>query len=70
MSRRILLISALVMLLVALPMISIGSVRGATALWAAGLVVSAGGFVLPLALRFVPATQTVEDEPDVGEEPT
>jgi hypothetical protein len=43
--------------------------RRATALWAAGLVVSAGGFALRLVLRFLPATQTVEDEPDVGEEP-
>jgi L-lactate permease len=34
-----------------------------------GLVVSAGGFVLPLAPRFLPATQTVEAEPDVGEQP-
>ena len=39
-------------------------------LWATGLVVLAGGFVLPLALRFLPAIQTVEDEPDVGEEPS
>jgi hypothetical protein len=42
--------------------------RRATALWAAGLVVSAVGSVLPLVLRFLPATQTVEDEPDVSEE--
>ncbi len=70
MSRSILLDAAFVMLLAALPLISFGSVGGATALWAAGVAVLAGGFALPLALRFLPVIQTAEDEPDVGEEPS
>lgn len=68
--RGILLSTAFVMLLAALPLISFGSVEGATALWGIGLVVLAGGFALPLALRFLHALQTAEDEPDVGEEPS
>jgi hydrogenase-4 membrane subunit HyfE len=68
--RAILLDLAFVLLLVGLPLISFGATRDETVVWIIGFVVLAAGFVLPLALRFVPAHQPPEDEPDVFEEPS
>jgi hypothetical protein len=68
--RAILLDLAFVLLLVGLPLISFGATDGPDALWVIGFVVLAAGFALPLALRFVPTQQPVEDEPDVFEEPS
>jgi hypothetical protein len=70
MSRNALLNLAFVLLLVALPLISFGTVAQEAAAWVAGVVVLAGGFLLPLALRFVPLASPPQEEPDVGEEPS
>ena len=60
---------AFLMLLAAIPMISIGALNDATALWAVGLIVLLTGFLIPIVLRFVHLVVTPKDEPDVGEEP-
>ena len=70
MTRNRLLNAGFVMLLLALPLISIGTRREATAVWAAGLLVLGAGFLVPLALRFRAAPTAPENEPDVGEEPS
>ena len=70
MSRSTLLDLAFVLLLVSLPLISLGTTQDVVALWIVGFLVLAGGFLLPLALRFVPISQPPEDEPDVFEEPS
>jgi len=70
MTRSRLLNAGFVMLLVALPLLSVGTQHDATVVWALGLVVLAAGFSLPLALRFGLAPPAPENEPDVGEEPS
>lgn len=70
MTRSRVLDLAFVLLLTALPLISLGATRGTELIWIIGLVVLAGGFLLPLALRFVHVPQPPQDEPDVGEEPS
>ena len=70
MTRSRLMNAAFLMLLAALPLISVGSRRDATGMWAAGLLVLAAGFLLPLVLRFRLAPTAPEDEADVGEEPS
>jgi hypothetical protein len=60
---------AFLLLLAAIPMISIGALNDAAALWALGLVVLLTGFFIPIVLRFVHLMVTPKDEPDVGEEP-
>jgi hypothetical protein len=60
---------AFLMLLAAIPMISIGALNDAAALWAVGLIVLLIGFLIPIVLRFVHLVVTPKDEPDVGEEP-
>jgi hypothetical protein len=60
---------AFLMLLAAIPMISIGALNDAIALWVLGLVVLLTGFLIPIVLRFVHLVVTPKDEPDVGEEP-
>ncbi len=70
MTRSRLMNAGFVMLLAALPLISAGTRRDATVVWAAGLVVLAAGFMVPLALRFGVAPAEPENEPDVGEEPS
>jgi hypothetical protein len=69
MSRGVWLDIAFVLLLVGLPLISFGAQDGSI-LWIVGLVVLAAGFLIPLALRFIPAPSKPEDEPDVCEEPS
>lgn len=68
--RAILLDVAFVLMLVALPLISVGATQDQPALWIVGAVVLVAGFGLPLALRWVPAQQSPDDEPDVFEEPS
>lgn len=61
---------AFVMLLVSLPLISVGTVNNISSLWWIGLVVLMAGFIIPLLLRFITLRAEVIDEPDVGEEPS
>jgi hypothetical protein len=70
MRRVIALDIAFLMLLVALPLISLGTVNDQPALWWAGFLVLILGFVIPLGLRFIRLVSAPEDEPDVGEEPS
>jgi len=60
---------AFLMLLAAIPIISIGALSGAAALWGVGLLLLAVGFVIPIVLRFIHLLTPSKDEPDVGEEP-
>ena len=60
---------AFLMLLAAIPTISIGALNDSAALWAVGLIVLLTGFLIPIVLRFVPVAVEPKDEPDVGEEP-
>jgi hypothetical protein len=69
-SRALLLDVAFLLLLVALPLVSLGAVQGVVLLWGSGLVLLVVGFGLPLGLRFVAVPQPPEDEPDVHEEPS
>jgi hypothetical protein len=69
--RATLLNLSFLLLLIALPVISFGSVREAPAVWGTGLALFFLGFAIPLVLRFIPSRpQPPEDEPDVGEEPS
>ena len=60
---------AFLMMLAAIPTVSIGSLNDNTALWAVGLVLVFAGFLIPIVLRFVHLLVPKKDEPDVGEEP-
>jgi hypothetical protein len=60
---------AFLMLLAAIPTISIGALNDAAALWALGLGVLLIGFLIPIVLRFIHLVVRPKDEPDVGEEP-
>ena len=60
---------AFLMMLAAMPTISIGALNDNAALWAVGLVMLFAGFLIPIVLRFVHLVTTPKDEPDVGEEP-
>jgi len=44
---------AFLMLLAAIPIISIGALNASTALWGVGLLLLVVGFVIPIALRFI-----------------
>jgi hypothetical protein len=70
--RGTLLNLSFLLLLIALPLISFGTMRENTALWGTGLALFFLGFLIPLLLRFVPAQPAAQpdDEPDVGEEPS
>ena len=68
--KRISLINlAFLMLLAAIPVISIGALNDAVALWAVGLTILLLGYLTPIILRFVHLVVDPKDEPDVGEEP-
>ncbi len=60
---------AFLMLLAAIPIISLGALNDSAALWAVGLIILLIGFCIPIVLRFVHLLTTPKDEPDVGEEP-
>jgi hypothetical protein len=70
--RRLTILSiAFVLLLIALPLISIGATNGPALLWQLGFVLLLIGLLTPPALRLLRRTiQDERDEPDVGEEPT
>jgi hypothetical protein len=70
MTRGTILDISFVLLLVALPIISFGTVREAAALWGLGLALLVAGFLIPLLLRYIPIRTEPEDEPDVFEEPS
>ena len=70
MTRRRWLIASFLLLLGALPLISLGTDQDSAPVWSAGLVLLGVGFLVPLALRFGLAPTIDEDEPDVGEEPS
>jgi len=61
---------AFLMLLIALPLISFGTMNDRPVVWWIGLAILVLGFVIPLGLRFVHLVSRPEDEPDVGEEPS
>ncbi len=61
---------AFLMLLIALPLISLGTMNDRPVVWWIGLAILVLGFVIPLGLRFVRLVSRPEDEPDVGEEPS
>ncbi len=69
--RRLTILSiAFVLLLIALPLISIGTVNDQAWLWQLGFVLLLVGLLVPPALRLLRAPTDPQDEPDVGEEPT
>lgn len=70
MRRETLLNLAFILLLVALPLISLGAVQETPLIWGIGLALLLAGFLIPLLLRFAPIRSDPKDEPDVGEEPT
>lgn len=69
--RRITILSiSFVLLLVALPLISIGTVNNQAWMWQLGFVLLLVGLLTPPVLRLRQSIQDARDEPDVGEEPT
>ncbi len=69
--RRITILSiAFVLLLIALPLISIGTVNNEDWLWQLGFLLLLGGLLTPPLLRLRKSEQDAQDEPDVLEEPT
>jgi len=61
---------AFLMLLVAIPTVSLGALNDNAALWGVGFVLLIAGFVIPIISRFVSLAAPPKDEPDVGEEPS
>lgn len=70
MRRTTILSIAFVLLLIALPLISIGSINNQAWLWQLGFLLLMLGLLTPPALRLRKTVQDARDEPDVGEEPT
>lgn len=69
--RRLTILSiAFIVLLIALPLISIGTVNNQTWLWQFGFLLLLVGLLIPPALRLRKAAQDAQDEPDVTEGPT
>ena len=60
---------AFLMLLAAIPIVSLGAQGDAVALWTVGFILLVVGFVIPIMLRFAHLLTPAKDEPDVGEEP-
>lgn len=58
------------LLLAALPLISIGATSGPEILWQLGFGLLIIGLLVPPALRLRNASAQPGDEPDVGEEPS
>ena len=69
MSRTTILSAAFILLLVALPLISIGAMNGPNLLWQLGFLLLLIGMLIPPVLRVRKAVKDPKDEPDVGEEP-
>lgn len=70
MRRTTILSIAFVLLLIALPLISIGAVNGPDLLWQLGFLLLLTGLLIPPALRLRKTITDPKDEADVGEEPT
>lgn len=69
--RRLTILSiAFIVLLIALPLISIGTVNNQALLWQLGFLMLLVGLLTPPVLRLRKNPQDAQDEPDVGEEPT
>jgi hypothetical protein len=69
--RRISILNiAFMLLLAALPLISLGTVNDQPLLWQFGLLLLVVGLLIPPALRLRSAVVDPKDEPDVGEEPS
>ncbi len=54
---------SLVLMLIAFPLISLGTTGDQPALWWAGLAALVAGALIPPVLRFVPAKEEEEEEP-------
>ena len=70
MRRGVFLNIAFLLLLAALPLISIGSSGGRPLLWQTGFTLLLAGLLIPPALRLRKTVSDTRDEPDVGEEPS
>lgn len=69
MRRFTILNIALILLLIALPLISIGTMNNQAGLWMIGLLLLATGLLIPPVLRLIHAARDPKDESDVAEEP-
>jgi len=70
MRRTTILDIAFVLLLLALPLISVGTVNDRALLWQVGLLLLVVGLLIPPALRLGQAVSDADELPDVGEEPS
>lgn len=70
MRRATILDLAFVLLLLALPLISVGTVNDRALLWQIGLLLLVVGLLIPPALRLSKAVSDARDYPDVEEEPS
>lgn len=70
MRRTTILNIAFLLVLAALPLISIGSSRGPAVLWQIGFALLVMGLLIPPTLRLRKAISDPTDEPDVGEGPS
>jgi len=70
MRRTTILDIAFLLLIAALPLISIGFSSGPAVLWQIGFAFLVTGMLIPPALRLRKAICEPTDEPDVGEEPS
>jgi hypothetical protein len=70
MRRSTILNISFLLMLVALPLISLGTVNNQTAVWILGAILLVVGLLIPPLLRLRPAANDPKDEPDVEEEPS
>ena len=70
MRRTTILSIAFILLLVALPLISFGTINEIGWLWQAGLILLIIGLLISPALRLRSTARDARDEPDVEEEPS
>lgn len=70
MRRTTILSIGFVLLLIALPLISIGAMNSLTWLWGLGLLLLLAGLLIPPVLRLRKTTPDKRDECDMGECPT
>ncbi len=70
MRRTTILSIAFILLLLALPLISLGTINETPWMWWLGLAMLAVGLLTPPVMRLRHAVRDARDEPDVGEEPS
>ena len=70
MRRTTILSISFILLLLALPLISLGTINEVAWMWILGLILLAAGLLTPPALRLGHAVREARDEPDVAEEPS